>query len=703
MSAAITLVFALVEVARPPVIRDVADLLEMKTLDIRFRLRYAHRGAEQRPDDVVIVGIDEASLAAVGRWPWPRAEMARLVDAIAAGHPRAVALDILFAEPEVSESARTIEAVRRDYAALGSPDPRLLDVIGRRAIEGDADLRFADALGRAGRTVLPVALVVPPTYQTDPAGPPPDAPPVVVESSFGLVKAASRASLFRPIEAEAMIAPIEPLARAASALGHVYYQPDLDGVLRWEYLMLQYGDEYYPSFGLQIARAALGLPREAMRLVVGEAIELGAIRIPTDERGRVLINYEGREGEFLTIPAIEVLSRPEAAEQFRDRIVLVGATALGTHDIKVTPLSANLPGVEKNATVVHNLLHGNVLRRTDAMKLLDAGFVLIFGASLGMILPRVSALRGVSVAAGLLLGYGLIAQAFFELGGLWINVLYPSMTIVLCYTGLTVLRFMTEERRAQEIRRLFASYVSPKMVAELVKDPDKAKLGGQRKELTVMFSDVRGFTNFSEQNPPERVVAILNEYLTAMTEVVFRWDGTLDKFIGDAIMAFWGAPVDQPDHAELAVRCALDMRRRLAELQAAWRAAGTPQLNAGIGINTGEMVVGNTGAEGKKMDYTVIGDHVNLAARVESLTRKYNAGILVSDSTYRKIKDLVLIAERHQPERRRLAQPIIHPNRRTGPMAVGHVTFTPLGEVEVKGRAQPVGLYEVIDARKEPS
>ena len=249
-------------------------------------------------------------------------------------------------------------------------------------------------------------------------------------------------------------------------------------------------------------------------------------------------------------------------------------------------------------------------------------------------------------------------------------MVYPASALFFGYTSQTAYRFFTEERRARDIRRMFSSYVSKRIVDELIKDPSKAKLGGDRKEITVLFSDIRGFTSFSEKHQPEEVVKLLNEYLGAMTEIVFDHEGTLDKFVGDAIMALWGAPVGQPDHAERAVRCALAMIERLQQLQAKWKSEGKYVIDIGIGINTGEMVVGNMGAEGKKMDYTVIGDNVNLGARLEGLTRQYNNHIIISEFTYEKVKDIVRVNE--------------------------------LGSVTVKGKQKPVVIYDLVGLKDNP-
>jgi len=571
LSGFITLFFLYVDLLNPSFAKNTLDLLERKTLDFRFILREAHHPGKPS-GEILIITIDEKSLKEVGRWPWSRNKIVTLLEKLGDGNPRIIAADILFTEPEISETLKIIRSLRNDYEAQNPSDPVFLKTLQDREKGADTDAHLAQVIGHLGMVILPVVMEVPTDYMPQMTTDLPEAPSSFIKSSFGLVKRISTAKVFIPIEASVITPPLPAMAEKAKGMGHVYYQPDRDGVIRWEYLVLQYRDDYYPSFPLQIARAALGLEREEMKLWLGEAVELGKTIIPTDERGRMLLNYQGREGAFPFISATDVLNDRISPDLFTDKIVLIGTTAIGTYDLKVSPLSANMSGVEKNATVINNILNHQFLRRTEGMKLLDGFFILAFGAVLLYSLPRLGAIRGVMFAGSLLIAYLVLAQYLFEQKGLWINLLYPSSTILLSYTSLTVLRFMTEERHAQEIRRMFASYVSPKMVAELVKDPDKAKLGGERKELTVLFSDVRGFTSFSEKHEPEDVVATLNEYMDAMTEVIFRWDGTLDKFIGDAIMVFWGAPLDQPNHAELSIRCALHMQKRLEELHQKWQA-----------------------------------------------------------------------------------------------------------------------------------
>jgi adenylate cyclase len=344
-----------------------------------------------------------------------------------------------------------------------------------------------------------------------------------------------------------------------------------------------------------------------------------------------------------------------------NKIVLIGATAIGIYDLRVTPFSNNMAGVEKHASVVDNILHGDFLRRSNANVLL---LIFLFAVVLGVALPRLGAGAGAAVFLALFAGYLGFVYYLFVAKGIWFNLVYPASALFFSYTSQTAYRFFMEERRARDIRRMFSSYVSKRIVDELIRDPSKTKLGGDRKEITVLFSDIRGFTTFSEKHEPEEVVSLLNEYLGAMTAIVFEHEGTLDKFVGDAIMALWGAPVGQPDHAERAVRCALAMIGKLKELQAKWTAEGKYVIDIGIGINTGDMVVGNMGAEGKKMDYTVIGDNVNLGARLESLTRKYNNHIIISEYTYAKVKDVVQANE--------------------------------LDSVTVKGKEKPVVVYDLV-------
>ncbi|EAU56034.1 adenylate/guanylate cyclase domain-containing protein [Mariprofundus ferrooxydans] len=315
------------------------------------------------------------------------------------------------------------------------------------------------------------------------------------------------------------------------------------------------------------------------------------------------------------------------------------------------------------------------------IKLLNFSFVLLFCLVAVVALPRLKAFGGALLASGFILVYLLVTQYLFVSYRWWVDLLIPTGSVFVLYSAMTAYRFLTEERHAREIKSMFSHYTTEKVVNELLEHPELARLGGIRREVTVLFSDVRSFTTYSEHHTPEEVVSALNELLSAMTDVIMHWDGTLDKFVGDEIMAFWGAPGNQQNHAELATQCSLHMLQRLGELQHKWQMEGKEILDIGIGLNTGEVIVGNIGSETKKLDYTIIGDAVNLGARVEALTRNYNVHFMMTEYTLQKIEHLLPVQGQ---------KPV------SG--GLGHIRVTRLDEVTVKGKTKPVVVYEVTDS-----
>ena len=289
------------------------------------------------------------------------------------------------------------------------------------------------------------------------------------------------------------------------------------------------------------------------------------------------------------------------------------------------------------------------------------------GLVTGLVLPRLRAIFSVLLIGVLFFGYLMASQKLFVQKGIWLNAVYPLLTMVIVYTAVTLYRYIVEEREKRKIRGAFSFYVTPSVVNEMLKNPDKLKLGGDKKELSVLFSDIRGFTTLAEEMEPEALVNLLNEYLTEMTDIVFEFDGLLDKYIGDAVMAVWGAPLEQTDHPERACRTALKMLDRLTKMQQQWEAEGTPRLDIGIGVNTGPMVVGNMGSE-RRFDYTVMGDSVNLASRLEGINKEYGTQVVISEFTYERVKDDFFCRE--------------------------------LDAVRVKGRAKPAKIYELVAASK---
>jgi adenylate cyclase len=599
------------------------EILEQKTLDARFLIR----GPIAPGPETVIAAIDEKSINKLGRFPWPRSAWGRVVDRLTEDGAKVIVFDVFFTEPENVES----------------------------------DDLFQRAIMRSGRVILPVVFDFTEAGYKE-SGFTDKKLDSLVPSAYSVIRHADEP--FSPFQAKMVLPTLLRFSSVANSLAHINMIPDADGTLRWEALAIGYQGDFYAPIGLQAAWLYRGLNKEDLALDYRGEVRLGTTAIPTDEHGRMLINYRGPNGMFPQYPISDILDRVTPPGTFKDKIVLIGATAIGIYDLRVTPFSPNMAGIEKHASVVDNILHGDFIYRTEATVTL---LIFFFAIALGVTIPRLGAKAGAALFLSLFIGYLGAVYYLFAVKGIWFNLVYPASALFFGYTSQTAYRFFTEERRARDIRKMFSSYVSKRIVDELIKDPSKAKLGGDRKEITVLFSDIRGFTSFSEKHQPEEVVSLLNEYLGAMTEIVFQYEGTLDKFVGDAIMALWGAPVGQPDHAERACRCALAMITRLKELQAKWTAEGKYAIDIGIGINTGDMVVGNMGAEGKKMDYTVIGDNVNLGARLESLTRQYNNHIIISEYTYAKVEHIVEVNE--------------------------------LGTVTVKGKQLPVVVYDLIGVK----
>ncbi len=630
-----TLLFAILQLIDPDII---LEQIESKTYDFRLRIRnFIARPSP--PKDIVIVAIDERSVKEIGRWPWRRDVMAELIDRLANAKPKAIGIDVMFTEKESTET----------------------------------DERLTKAIRKAGNVVLATAFFVP--EGKGKVASPKDVPDFLWDSQFMEVKTV-KGLAWRDlaIKAESVMPSLPQFSTAAASLGHAYALPDMDGVQRWEILYLNFGDDCYPQFALQVARLVLGVEMNKMILYGASGIKLGDRFIHTDIHGRVVINYRGKERTFDYLSASDVINGRVALESLKGKILLIGTSALATYDQKVSPFSANMPGVEKNANVVSNVLSNDFIRRSP--KVFELLAIILPGIFLGMILPRLRAISSASLASGFVFFYLFVSGYLLIYRNIWINLFYPVTNMLNIFTVQTIMRFFHEETKAKEIRQMFSSYVSPKIVKELIDNPEKARLGGERRMATVLFSDVIGFTSLSERRQPEEVVSLLNEYFKEMTDIIFRWDGTLDKFVGDEIMALWGAPLEQPNHAELALRCALNMSAKLNSLQKMWKEKGSEILDVGIGINSGEVLIGNIGAPGKKMDYTAIGDNVNLAARVEKLTRQYGCRILVTENTAEHIA------------------PFLEKG------AFGHLELKELAAVKVKGKEREVKIFGLRDVEE---
>jgi len=626
---------------------------------------------------VVVVAIDDKSIGRLGRWPWPRERLAQLVNILSKGGAKVIGFDLIFSEPEVPYELRKIKNLKKVFTDL-----RLKDVNNNSSLfyqeivnaekEVDNDKVFAESIKMANNVILPMFFTLGDgkvNKEGENREKIIEAKPFLSKSHYTFLIGMDNIKSFPPLNAKDVSLPISLLSSSCKRLGHVNFRLDADGSLRWEPLVIGYNGDYYPVLNIQMVREYLGLEPEGVKLHFGEGIELGSIYIPTDEQGRMLINYYGPNGTFPFYSFSDVLDGTIPGSVFHDKIVLIGYAAVGLGDLWVTPFSVGLYGVEKHANIIANILHQDILTRANWMVFLDLFFIVLFGLVLGIFIHRNSALRGSIFALFVSVSYLAIVQYLFVVHKMWLNIIYPILTIILTYTGVTIFRFLTEEREKKKIRGAFQQYLNPSVVNEVLKDPKMLKLGGEKRDLTVLFSDIRGFTSISENMSPEALVHLLNEYLTVMTDIVLTHDGLLDKYMGDAIMAVYGAPVPQTDHHLRACITALDMIESLKKLQEKWESEGVPRIDIGIGINSGPMVVGNMGSE-KRFDYTVMGDNVNLASRLEGINKEYGTTIILSEYTLEHVKDLFLVRE--------------------------------LDLVRVKGKKEPIRIYELM-GRKDAS
>lgn len=446
----------------------------------------------------------------------------------------------------------------------------------------------------------------------------------------GNVVLAALFELEKDQQAKSVIRSLPEIERAAAGVGQINLLPDDDGVNRRTPLLIDWEGKQIPSLGMVAAMFALGEKKFESN---DFEITLGSRLIPIGENSSMWVNFTGPPGGYPRYSFSYVVNGRIPAEKLKGKVLFVGATAPGIYDMRVTPFNGNTPGVEIHATVADNIISDRFIRQGGLEALVDIFFILVMGMFAYFLTTRLRLYGAIPATALLLSGYIWFANVMFE-SGHWINIIYPTLSAILALLVGGSFRYLVLERSARAMRSMFSSYLSPKLVARLEKDPDAAKIGGDTKVVTVLFTDIKSFTTFSENHPPQEVVSRLNEYLGAMVQVIEQHDGTIDKFIGDAIMAYWGAPLSQPDHANLAVQCLLAMAQRLDELKSKWVSEGKEAFSIRGGIQSGEVVAGNVGFAGKKMEYTVIGDTVNLASRLEGTAKYYGINYLVGENTY---------------------------------------------------------------------
>lgn len=612
---------------------SIFELFELKTLDWRFRVLSSPR---ESSSDIVIVVVDQKSLDYYEKfesvpWPWPRGLYQTVIDFVNIGGARALVFDILFTE-------------RSGY---GYED----------------DEYFEDAVKNAGNVYVPIFM----SQEERPVDQ--DLEQYLLSERILEVEDESE------IDWEAyrsITLPIYGLVKNAKGLGNVMMAPDADGIYRRVSLVAKYSQKFFPSLPLAAVKDIL----DVKRISIDEAqwLHLANVMVPLQEDGTMLVKYYGgaRTYRWYSIASlIESWVRLEEEsspiinpEEFKDKIVLVGLTAHGLFDLKPTPFSSVYPGVEVHATVIDNILQGDFLTRVDAWVLFV--FVLVMNILCGIVASYFIKLKvSIPLVCVCIVIPFLLALISFK-NNLWFDLTTPEIGILFTFALTSIVSYSTEGRQRRFIKNAFKHYLSPPVIDEILRNPDRLKLGGERRDLTVFFSDVAGFTTLSEKLAPEELSELLCEYLSRMTEIVLSSQGTLDKYEGDAIMAFWGAPLLQPDHAHRACLAALECHSTLAKIREDFKKRGWPDLHARIGINTGEMVVGNMGSR-ERFDYTVLGDNVNLGSRLEGANKEFGTWIMISENTYRLVKNEMSVRE--------------------------------LDMIRVKGKETPVRVYELL-ARK---
>jgi adenylate cyclase len=641
--------------------------IELKTLDVRFHLR----GQRQPDPAVVIVAIDQKSLDTLGRWPFPRSTFARAVDSLHEAQARVIAFDINFTQPDQNTAVQTLREVRGQYDELrkrGVPIAKYAARLKVMEASADNDKQFADSIQLSQNVVL--------AWFALPEGEASGQDPKRVSDfenyldfqSYPQIIHPEFAGKFQGPEANSLSPVLADFAVYAKNFGYINVFSDSDGTVRSEPVVMFYKGSYYPSLDVAAALAYTDLSLDQVRVVFNpnglEKVDLGPVAIPTDPRGFVQIDFLGPVNTFPTYSLSDVVLHKLPPQTFKDKLVLIGPTAMGMGDMPVTPFQPmGASGVEVHANFIDNILSNHFIRRGKRENHIDIAFLLLFTLGAGVLISAFRPVPATLTVLVILAGFLSLTYYLFAAHRIWIAAFLPTAALTVNYAGIISYRFFFEEREKRKVRGAFTQYVSPALISQIMQRPELLRLGGEEKELTALFSDIRGFTALSEGLSPTSLVEILNEYFSEMTDVIFKHWGTLDKYIGDAIMAFWGAPYPQTDHAVRACRAALEMQQTLIKLQRRWDAQGRPGIDIGVGINTGVMVVGNMGSK-KRFNFTIMGDNVNLASRLEGTNKTFGTRLIISESTYEAVRNEMLGRE--------------------------------LDLIRVKGKLKPVKIFELV-------
>jgi adenylate cyclase len=609
---------------------------------------------------IVILDIDEKSLKEEGRWPWGRDRLALLMDKLFDRYGVAiVGFDVVFAEKDESSGLRVLQNLGQGPLKGNAQYQEALAQI-RPQLEYD---RLFAAKIKGRNVVLGYYLT---------SGNGPHVSGVLPEPVFpaGTFKG-------RPVAFTAWSgygANLPELQGAAASAGHFNPLIDFDGVVRRVPMVVEYGGAYYESLSLAMVRTLLGQPELLPGFAEGDSegyaglewLELetagGKLKIPVDSDVATFVPYRGKQGSFRYISLADVLHDRVEVSALRDKIVLVGTTAPGLLDMRATPVAEVYPGVEVQANMIAGILDQDLKEKPAYMLGAEVLWLLLIGVALTFLLPQLSPVRAILVSVFVFAVTQGISLAAWHYGNVLMPVANSLMMIVLLFALDMSWGYFVESRTKRQITGLFGQYVPGELVEELAQHPESVSMEGDSREMTILFSDVRGFTSISEGLDPKELTELMNEFLTPLSRVVYKHRGTIDKYMGDCIMAFWGAPLPDEQHARHAILAGIEMQATLKALQPHFRGRGWPEIHIGVGINTGRVSVGNMGSE-VRVAYTVMGDAVNLASRLEGITKQYGVGVVVGENTRNAVTDLV---------------------------------YRELDHVRVKGKDKPVAIYEPI-------
>jgi len=623
-----------VHVLRVPLL----DNLEAIVYDTRLRLTMP-RTVDPR---VVILDIDEKSLqekekGGEGRWPWPRDRLALLLDKLFDKYGIAVVgFDVVFAERDESSGIRVLERLgQRELKGV----PQFQSVLDQVRPQLEYDDIFARKM--KGRAVVlgHVFLSDDPANATKKGMLP---PPVLPAGAFGARKVGVTSW-------SGYTANLERLQRAASSSGHINPLPDQDGITRRVPILVEHAGAYYEPLSLAMVRAVHGQPpvvpvvnQDSGDYSGLEWIKTGPFEIPVDFQAAALVPYRGAKGSYRYYSLVDVLNERVPVEELRGKIALIGTTAPGLLDLRATPVDPVYPGVEIHANLISGILDGNIKQRPPYVVGAEFVLLLLSGVVLTLLLPRLTPFKSMLVTALALVAVVVANLVVFHTGHLVLPLASGLLLVLILFTFNMAYGFLVEARGTRLITGLFGQYVPPELVEQMALNPEQFNMAPRAEDLTVLFSDVRGFTTISESLSPEDLSVYINDYLTTMSMVIREGHrGTLDKYIGDAIMAFWGAPMADLNHAQNAVLAALDMMKQAVVLNKKFSEKGWPPFAIGIGVNSGVMRVGDMGSKIRKA-YNVMVDAVNLGSRLEGITKQYGVDIIIGEPTKQRITGIVL-------------------------------------------------------------